>query len=171
MWPIRFGGQALESEVEWTPVNSSVLVEAIAGAAAVIVAALSYVFTKMKEREADWRKWKFEQYKDFVASLSGTVVGDSTPDGQRAFTRACNTLNLIGSAGVLAALRAFRYETGPSNPHKSLAKHDELLSRLIWEIREDVGIPETPEVSEFSAHSWSSGTAEKSELRNPTDER
>lgn len=124
--------------------NTSVVVEAIAGAVAVIVAALSYLFTKMKEREADWRKWKYEQYKEFVASLSGIVVGDSTPEGQRIFTQACNTLNLIGSAGVLAALRAFRYETGPSNPHKSLAKHDELLSRLIWEIRQDVDILKLP---------------------------
>ena len=36
--------------------NTSVVVEAIAGAVAVIVAALSYLLTKMKEREADWRK-------------------------------------------------------------------------------------------------------------------
>jgi len=143
--------------------NSAVVVEVIASAAAVIVAALSYLFTKMKEREADWRKWKYEQYKEFVSSLSGIVVGDSTPEGQRIFTRACNTLNLIGSAGVLAALRAFRYETGPSNPHRSLAMHDELLSRLIWEIRKDVGIPGTTELSEISAHLWRSGTDDSSE--------
>jgi hypothetical protein len=36
--------------------QTSVLLEVIASAGAVIVAALSYLFTKMKEREADWRK-------------------------------------------------------------------------------------------------------------------
>lgn len=38
-----------------------IIVEVIASSAAVMVAALSYLFTKMKEREADWRKWKYEQ--------------------------------------------------------------------------------------------------------------
>jgi hypothetical protein len=31
---------------------------------AIVVAVLTYVFTKMKEREADWRKVKLELYKE-----------------------------------------------------------------------------------------------------------
>jgi hypothetical protein len=41
--------------------NTSVFVEVMASAAAVMVAALSYLFTNIKERKADWRKWKYEQ--------------------------------------------------------------------------------------------------------------
>lgn len=77
--------------------NSSVIVEVIAGAAAVIVAALSYLFTKMKEREADWRKWKYEQYQKFLAALSANVGPKPTQENHQIFLKACNTLNLIGS--------------------------------------------------------------------------
>jgi hypothetical protein len=138
--------------------NSSVVVEAIAGAAAVIVAALSYLFTKMKEREADWRKWKYEQYKEFMVSISGIVAGDSTPESNRVFAKACNTLHLIGSKGVLDALHAYQDEARFSNPNHSAAKEAVLLSRLVWEVRKDVEIPGTPQASEFSVHLWCSGT-------------
>ena len=47
------------------------LIAVISAAAAVVVKAISYYFTKMKEREADWRKYNFELYKEFVVSLSG----------------------------------------------------------------------------------------------------
>ena len=59
--------------------NTLALVEVIASATAVIVAALSYFLTKMKEREADWRKWKYEQYKAFLAALSGNAGPPSFP--------------------------------------------------------------------------------------------
>jgi hypothetical protein len=36
--------------------DSSVVVEVIAAAAGLSVASVSYLFTKSKEREADWRK-------------------------------------------------------------------------------------------------------------------
>jgi hypothetical protein len=138
--------------------NSSVVVEAIAGAAAVIVAALSYLFTKTKEREADWREWKYEQYKEFVVSISGIVAGDATPEGNRIFAKACNTLHLIGSKGVLDALHAFQDESRSSNPNHSVEKEAALLSRLVWAIRKDVEIPGTPQAPEFSVQLWCSGT-------------
>jgi hypothetical protein len=59
--------------------NTAVFVEAIAGMVAVVVAALSYLFIKMKERESDWRKWKYEQYKKFLIALSENV-GPPTPE-------------------------------------------------------------------------------------------
>jgi hypothetical protein len=138
--------------------DTSVVVSIIAVASGVIVASLSYHLTKMKEREADWRKYKYEQYKEFTVALSGTVGSDSTDEGQRTYAKACNTLNLIGTKGVLDALRAFRDETGPSNPQKSLVKHDALFSRLIWEIRKDLKIPGTPKPDKLSACLWCSGT-------------
>jgi hypothetical protein len=48
----------------------SVVVSVIAAASGVIVTAVSYYLTKKKEREADWRKYKFEQYKEFLLSVS-----------------------------------------------------------------------------------------------------
>jgi hypothetical protein len=50
--------------------DTSVVVSVIAAASGVVVTSVSYYLTKKKEREADWRKYKFEQYKEFLASMS-----------------------------------------------------------------------------------------------------
>lgn len=131
--------------------NSSILVEAIAGSVAVTVAALSYLFTKRKEREADWRKWKYEQYKEFIGSLGEMVAGGSTPEHQQVFVKHWNVLNLIGSPGVLNSLQAW---AGAINANKTSSEQNILFSRVIWEIREDLGIPGTPEVETFFAQLW-----------------
>jgi hypothetical protein len=130
--------------------NSSIFVEAIAGAVAVIVAALSYLFTKMKEREADWRKWKYEQYKEFLTALSRNV-GPPNPETHKTFLKACNTLNLIGSRGVLASLQTL---IASMNADNSREENNARISRLIWEIRKDARIPGTPGAEKFSAHLW-----------------
>jgi hypothetical protein len=132
-------------------------VEAAAAASAILVATLSYLFAKWKEREADWRKYKFEIYREFVTSMSGTVGTDSTPEGNRAFAKSCNTLHLIGSRGALAALHAYQNEIRVSNPDKSDERHDELLLRLVWEIRKDLRIPRTPCAKDFDTRLWCSG--------------
>ncbi|MFZ1941350.1 MAG: hypothetical protein ACLPZY_01570 [Terracidiphilus sp.] len=131
--------------------NTSVFVEAIAGAVALIVAALSYLFTKVKEREADWRKWKYEQYKEFVATLGAMVGPKPTPESHRTFLKACNTLNLIGSGGVLTSLQAFIASMNADSPRE---ENNARISRLIWEIRKDARIPGTPDAEEFSARLW-----------------
>jgi hypothetical protein len=142
-------------------VDAPIAVAVISAAAAAVVApAISFYLTKKKEREADWQKYKFEQYREFVAALSGTVGTDSTPEGNRRFALSCNTLNLIASKDVITALRNFQDEIRVSNANKSRARHDELLSRLIWEIRADLGIPGTSTVDEFTAGLWCSGTAD-----------
>ena len=122
-----------------------------------VVPAASYYFTKRKEREADWRKYNFELYKEFVVSLSGIVGTDSTPEGNRAFAKASNTLLLMGSKGVLTALYEFQDEIRVSNAARSAARHDVLLSKIIWEVREDLGIQRTSEQSDFIARLWCSG--------------
>jgi|ERR1035438_3674767 hypothetical protein len=143
------------------PMDTSVVVSVIAAPSGVIVTAVSFYLTKKKEREADWRKYKYEEYKEFLLSVSGTVGTDSTPEGNRSFAKACNTLHLIGTKGVIAAPHAYQDEIRISNPSHSAVAHDALLSRLIWGIRKDVGIPGTPEASEFSVRLWCSGTNPK----------
>jgi hypothetical protein len=142
--------------------DTSVIVSAIAAVSSVIIAALSYLFTKWREREADWRKWKHEQYKEFVTAISGITGSDSTPEGQRSFARACNTLHYIGSKGVIDAMHAYQEGTSLSNPNR-YAEHDALLTNLIWEIRKDAKIPRTPKLSNFSVKLWSSGTNDSQE--------
>lgn len=78
--------------VYWVVMNTAVIVSVISAASSVIAAAVSFYLTKEKEREADWRKYKFEQYKEFLISLSGIVGQAETPEGPRNFAEACNTL-------------------------------------------------------------------------------
>ena len=95
-----------------TPVTVAVI-----SAAAIVVPAVSFYLTKRKERQADWQRYKFEIYKELVQSLSGIVGTDSTPEGNRRFAAACNTLHLIASQGVITALHKFQDEIRVSNPN------------------------------------------------------
>ena len=88
--------------------DTQVVVSVIAAASGVIVAAVSFYLTKARDREADWRKYKFEQYKEFLATLSGIADSVSTFDSRQNFAKASNTLHLIGSTGVLVVLHAIR---------------------------------------------------------------
>ena len=131
--------------------QTSVLLEVIASAGAVIVAALSYLFTKMKEREADWRKWKYEQYREFITALSENVGPIPHLESHRNFLRASNTLNLIGSREVLLALQSLIASMNADNPRE---ENNARISRLIWEIRKDMRIPGNPRAEDFSARLW-----------------
>jgi hypothetical protein len=130
----------------------------ISAAAAICVPAISFYLTKSKERQADWQRYKFELYKELVQSFSGVVGTDFTPEGSRRFASACNTLHLIGSKGVLEALHHFQDEIRVSNTRRDDDRHDELLARLEWEIREDLRIPNNPPLSQFKARLWCSGS-------------
>jgi len=65
---------------------------------------------------------------------------------------------LIASQGVIAALHDFQTEVSVSNTNKDDDRHDALLSRLEWEIGEDLGIPKNPPMDEFKARLWCSGS-------------
>jgi hypothetical protein len=137
--------------------DTPVTVAVISAAAAIVVPAGIFYLTKWKERQANGQRYKFEIYKELVQSLSGIVGTDSTLDGNRRFAAACNTLHLIASQGVIAALHEFQDEIRVSNANRDADRHDVLLSRLEWEIREDLCIPQNPPMQEFKAILWCSG--------------
>lgn len=144
--------------VRAVPVNISLLTSIIGIFGAAIIAAVTYWLTKKREQEAEWRKEKLAYYKAFIESLSGTVEGDSTPDGQRAYAKACNNLLLFAPVSVLEAMEAFRNETKESNPNRSFEKHDLLLAKLLLEIRRDIRIYPQDNPDTFKPKLWSSGS-------------
>lgn len=81
-----------------------------------LTAVITYATTKKREREAELRKEKLEHYKDFMASLSGIISGEGTPEAQQAFARACNKLNLVAPHAVIVALPSFQQEIKVTNP-------------------------------------------------------
>jgi hypothetical protein len=122
----------------------------------VLLAGVTYWFTKQRERDAELRKEKLEHYKDFVASLSGIISGEATPEGRRVFARASNKLMLVAPQSVIEALRAFQQQIKVSNPNQNIDRHDELMSRLFYEMRRDLGISADDQRS-FKVGLWAAG--------------
>lgn len=130
----------------------------IAASGAIVLAGATYWFTKKREREAELRKEKLEHYKDFVASMSGIITGESTPEDQRFFARACNKLNLVAPHAVIRALQEFQQEIKVTNNARSDERHDRLMSRLFYEMRKDLEIRPRDEDADFVFGLWASGT-------------
>lgn len=124
----------------------------------VITAALTYAFTKNRDRETEWQNEKRRQYKELVLSISGIIRGESSPEQQKEFARACNNMNLIAPQKVIEALQAFQDETKISNSKKDDKKHDFLLSKLFYEMRKDLKISPKDNTDSFSVRLWASGS-------------
>jgi hypothetical protein len=122
--------------------DSAAFPAAISGAVAIIVAALTagatYLLTKRREREAEWRKMKLDLYKEYVAALSGIVEGRDTEEGHIRYVDAVNTLTLVASPPVLKALYAYLDYSTSRNVNKTIERHDEILTNLINTLRRDV---------------------------------
>ncbi len=127
----------------------------------IVIAGLTYWFTKQREREAELRKEQLEHYKAFVVSLSGSDWVEGTADGQRAFALACNNLMLVAPQSVIEALRAFQQEIRVSNPNKDSERHDKLLSKLFFEIRKDLRVQPADNSETFRVGLWASGVGPK----------
>ena len=128
----------------------------ISALAAIIASAGAIYLTKQKEREALWRAKKLAYYEEFFGAASG-IVGTAPPEAKVRFATAVNNLHLIGSIGVLRALHAFCDEIAESNRNRAEDRHDELWSRLVWEIRNDLDDPPTKTPEGFRARLWASG--------------
>jgi hypothetical protein len=128
-------GLALRSEIR---VSASLAATIISGAIAIIVAFLSYFLTKQKEREADWRKVKLDLYREYVNAVAGIVEARLTPESEVRYHDAFNTIGLVASPTVLAAVQAFQAEISPANSARTLASHDDKYSRMINALRQDL---------------------------------
>jgi hypothetical protein len=129
----------------------------IAFLGSLMVAVLTYWFTKQREREAEWRKEKLAHYKAFIESFSGIIEGDSSPEGHKSFAKATNNLLLFAPQSVIAALNEFRHEIRVSNMNRTQQEHDRLLAALLLAIRRDVGVWPADEPSTFKPILWASG--------------
>lgn len=129
----------------------------IVSSGAIVLAVVTYWFTKKRERDAELRKERLEHYKEFVASLSGIIAGESTKEGQQRFSLACNKLNLVAPQVVIAALQDYQNGIKQSGTCKTLQQHDELLSKLMYEMRKDLRIAPADDINKILFRLWSSG--------------
>jgi hypothetical protein len=111
---------------------------AIPSVTAILAVVVTYLLTKRREHEADWRKLKLERYQEFILALSGVVRERATPEAQRRYADAVNSMMLVATSSVLSALKNFQAEISYVNNQRSDERHDELLDVLLRAMREDV---------------------------------
>ena len=140
--------------------DNAMIATVISAAAAIIASVFTIYLTKKKEREAEWRAKKLSYYEEFFAAASGIVGKTSPPPTKVRFANAVNNLHLIASQNVIAALHNFCDEIAFSNKDRATDRHDELWSKLVWQIRNDLGDPPTPTTTGFAARLWASGVAQ-----------
>jgi hypothetical protein len=135
---------------------TDIVIALITAASAAALAVVTYGLAKKRERDADLRKERLAHYKEFVASLNGILDGEDTPNGHRAFAKACNNLNLVAPQPVIQALQGYQHEIRLSNPNRNLELQGQLLSHLLYEIRKDLGVwPK--DSTDFKVGLWASG--------------
>jgi hypothetical protein len=145
--------------------ETGIAVAIIAAFASIAGAALSFFFSMRKEREADWRKVKFEHYREFMTALAAIVGSDATPEGHLRFAQISNTAQLVASRQVIEALHAYRDENSVSNVNRSQDKVDTLLSRLIREMRADLGMSTESNPADLAVRLWVSGNVRTDPMR------
>lgn len=104
----------------------------------IMVAIITYLLTKRREREAEWRKLKFGQYQELLLAMSGIAEGRSTPETQARYADAFNSMSLVAPESVLMALRNYQDEISCRNTTRSLDEHDRLLNALLRAMRADM---------------------------------
>ncbi|QNM98203.1 hypothetical protein [Chitinimonas koreensis] len=140
--------------------EATILVAVISASAGIIISALTFFLTKWKEREAEWRKQKLESYKELISALSGIVDPAPSSAAKTRFAHIANHMLLVATPEVLVALRDFLDEASESNKNKTVDRHDELLTVLMYAIREDLGIKPNKAAPDFQFRLRAAGKAE-----------
>jgi hypothetical protein len=124
--------------------NAVIISVLVSGAFTLVIAYISDKFGRKRDREAEWRKVKLEQYREYTAALSGTVHQGRDATAQRRYADAVNNLGLIAPKNVLKALYSFQKEISYSNSDRNSRRYEELISDLMRAMRADCQ-PEDPE--------------------------
>lgn len=132
--------------------SSEVTVAVITIVGSLLVAAVSYHFSKRKQIEAEWRTEKLNHYKVLLASISDLAVDNEDIEAHRHFALPVNTLALVAPQYVVKAMLAFHDGVKISAENRSPEVHDELLSKLLLAIRKDLGMKPKDDIATFQYH-------------------
>jgi len=151
--------------------DSSMFSVSVSAVLAILITALTagstYYLTRRRELESDWRKIRFELYREFTVSVAGIVDGRSTPDSEIRYHDAFNTLGLVASFNVLRTSQEFQLEISPSNASRTQASHDIKYTNMIKAFRQDLspGVAQGDDGLNFyliSSRPWSGATTQTS---------
>ena len=132
--------------------ETPIIVAIIAAAASAIASAITFFLTRKKEREAEWRKLRVEQYRELITAMS-EVAGEATPRNNQRLALAANQVGLLASSEVL------RYQTMLLDAVATgrLEDHDNILTSLMHAIRMDLQVPDAEQQSGISFKIWAAG--------------
>ena len=121
--------------------------------AAILVASLTYYFTKRMQTNTEWQHEKMNHYKALLSAMSDLAVdGIDKIDANKRFAHETNTICLVAPQYVITNLMKFHDEIKYSNPNKSPEKHDSLLKELLLAIRKDIGVSTSDDKISFEFH-------------------
>jgi len=113
---------------------------------------IGHVLTKSRDRQAEWRKEKLVQYKEYFAALAGVVGSHYNEESSKRYAIAYNTVGLFASQEVIECLHAYQEYTQLDASKVGLDEHDKRLTRLVLAIRRDLHLRPADRVDTFSFH-------------------
>ncbi len=131
---------------------NEVFVAIITVSGSLVVVAISYFLAKRQQIEAEWRSSKLNHYTVLLSSISDLAVDNKDIEAHRRFAFAMNTLALVAPQKVVRAMLAFHDGVKMSNEDRSSELHDQLLSKLLLAIREDLGMKPRDNAVKFHYH-------------------
>jgi hypothetical protein len=120
----------------------------------IVLASLSYYFTKTQQLKTEWQHEKMNHYKILLKAISDLAIsGKDKRKAQEDFALASNTICIVAPQNVVKALMDFHDEVKISNRDKfSVERHDQLLRKLLLEIRKDIGLSKNDNEKTFEFH-------------------
>ena len=132
--------------------DSNTLVAVVPVAGSILTAALSYLFARRQQLSAQWRESKLNHYKVLLAGISDLAIDGADVEAHKRFASAVNTIALVAPQRVVLALLAFHDEIRMSNADRTREEHDRLLTKLVVEIRLDLGVNPKDNIRSFRYH-------------------
>ncbi len=115
--------------------DAPVIAALVAAVATPTAGAFTYALTKRREREAEWRKFKLDYYREYVAAMSGVTEATATPAARQRFAEAANNLALVAPSRVLRA--AYALVEDVNIPKRTQQSYDAALAAFFRAIRAD----------------------------------
>ena len=111
---------------------------------------ITFLLTRWREHESEWRKLKFGLYQEYLNALSGIVEGrEVTPEAHARYADAINAMSLAASGKVLRALRDYQdYTSGKTLP-QNINEHDRFFNALIRAMRADMFARSAADIENF----------------------
>lgn len=138
--------------------DAGVKVAIISAAAAVIsasfgiiVVAVTHFLNVRQKRMDELRQRKLEHYKELLSAISNTAIHGLNEETGARYSSAINTIALTAPQSVIKALLEYHDEIKVTNPNRSIQRHNQLLTKLVLEIRRSLELPfqDDPETFEY----------------------